>query len=417
MSKKRRRRKLKKRPFIILLVVFLCLILIGIYFYTHSDKYLFLKGLDRTYGNISNISDTFINNYIPYINSDYYNKTDSSINVVTSELDTNITFRGDIYLTDASNYYDLNIAANKTDYELEMLSKNNKLYYKIDDSKYYYTDYSDSNSSSDKYLKLLSAFIRSFKSNVKKNDLKSTSMEITINSKTYNTKKITFYIDDDNYKSIIKSFYSDIKNDDEMLDMFFSMTDYSSKEELIAYLEGNTISLDSSFGTDSLEYSIYLYKSNPIKNEISYTLEDVTCSLAFIYNDDYIEFDSSEGESNSYIKFSDNKIDSHIDGIGYATGEYSDNSFNVDFVDYDKEPLGNIKYSIEKDGSKYKTSLLINLDLSEIEININSSNEIEIDKAIPDIDVSNSIVGDNMPESDKKTLEDLLSITNDIFAF
>jgi len=162
-NKRRRRRRLKKGPVFVLLLIVLLIISVTVYLYTHTSKYLFFKGLNKTYSYMENFS--FINNYVPYMDSNYYNKTNSSFLVKTSELDTNITFNGDIYLKDNTNYYDLDINANNTSYGLELFNTDSKIYYRIDDSKFYYDNYNNiGNFKYKDYLNLLSLFIDNFKS-------------------------------------------------------------------------------------------------------------------------------------------------------------------------------------------------------------------------------------------------------------
>lgn len=408
MAKRKRRRRLKKGPKIILLLIVL-LVVGGIYLYTHSKKYLFLKGLDKSYDEIMNVTNTFIDNYMPYTNGGYYNNMDSSIKVVTSEIDSTIDFDGGIYMSNSSNYFDLDITTNGTEYGLEMLSKDQKLHFKIDDSKYYYTSYNNVNLSNDNYSKLLSIFVDNLKDNIKSNNLEKENAKVMINSKNYNTKKITLHIDSELYQKTMKDFYSDIKNDTDMLDILLSLTEFSSREELIKYLESDNITLNS-----DVYLSIYLYKSSPIKMEIGYGFKQ---SISLISYDEYVEINAGVEDSLSYLKFDNKKVDLFIDGIGYGTGTYDDKSFEIDFTDYNKNSIGNVSYSINKNSNKYFNKIIFNLDLSDIDIGVDLSNQIEMDKKVPSINVNDSVIVDNMLEKDKKALSELLSTINLIFTF
>ena len=407
MTKRRRRRRLKKGPVIVLALILLS-IFGGIYFYTHSKKYLFLKGLDKSYDQIIKVTSNFIDNYMPYTNSNYYNNINSSFKVTTSEIDATIGFVGDVYMNDSSNYFDLNINTNGNEYGLNLLSKNNKLYFKIDDSKYYYTDFSNNNFSTDVYSELLEIFIDSLKDNIKKSNLEKESSKVVVNSKNYDTKKITLHIDNELYSKIVKSFYSNIKDNDDMLDVLLPLTNFSEKKELVNYLKSNNVSL-----SNDIYLSVYLYKSNLVKTELSY---DSDQSISFISHDNYLEFNTVVEDSTSYIKFDNSKIDLFIDGIGYGTGTYDNKSFKIDFTDYNKNSIGNISYSMNDHGNKYSNKITLNLDLTDININIDSSNEIEVDKKAPNINVNDSIIVDNISVKDQETLSELLTNINLIFA-
>lgn len=412
MANRKRRRKLKKGPVIGLLLILLLLILLLIFLiYTNTNKYLFFKGISKTSENIIDSYNTFIDSYIPYINEDYYNNTDTSMRIDTEDLNKDINLKGDIYLTDKSNYFNLDVDVNKSKYELELLTKDNKLYYTIDNSRYYYMDY-ESNSFANNYSNLFEILIKAIKDNVSNSDFDKTKEDIIVNSKNYNTKKITLVLANEKYHEVMKAFYEKVKGSDDLLNTLFSISSYETKEELINYID-TYIKSDKKTESNSLEYSIYLYKSNPIMNQINFSDYEVS----YITSDDYLEFNYYEEDSASYIKVFDNKIDLFINGIGYGNGKYDDNSFDVDFVDYDKKSLGSISYSIDKKSKNYSTKLDLLLELELIKLDIDSSNKINVNKAIPDIDISNSVISDNMTENDKKTLEELLSHINDIIAF
>ena len=409
-KKRRRRRKLKKGPVIVLILI-ICLIIggIGFYLYTHTSKYLFFKGLDKTYSYLEDLS--FIDDYMPYINSNYYNKTDSSFRVKTSELDTNINFKGDIYLNDKSNYYDLDINTNNVNYGLELLNKDSRLYYRIDDSKYYYTNYDNVSSfKTNDYYDLLSLLI----SNLKSDEFKANDVEITINSKKYDTRKIMLILTDDEFKNMMNNFHKDILKDERLSYLYMSLIDVSTKEELTNYIDN----YDIKFNQGIVTYSIYFYKNKPIMNEIEDGVHG-NDRLGIITMDDYFEVRYTTLEEDiSYLKVYDKKIDLFLDGIGYGKGKYTDNSIEIDFTDYEGSSLGNISYSItKKNDNKFIVNFLIDIKFSELDYKIDSTNEITVDKQIPNVDTTNSIVIDNIPANDRETLSELLSTINLIFAF
>lgn len=406
--KQKKRLRIKKKP-VIILVLILFIIFCGIHFYTHSKKYLFLKGLEKSYSDIMKVSSTFIDNYMPYINNDYVNNTNSVIKILTSEIDSKIHFNGDIYLNNSSNYFDLIIDANKAKYDLEMLSLNNKLHFKVDDSDFYYSELNNINFSNENYFHLLEMFVNTFKDNVKNSNLKKESAKVVVNSKNLNAEKITMHIDNNLYKKIVRSFYNNIKDDDVLLDMLVLLNGYADKKELIKFFEGDDISL-----SNDIYISVYLYKSSSIKIECTYGSDQ---SISTIVYDDCFEIYLGIEKSVSYIKFNNGKINLFLEGIAYGIGSYDDNFFEINFTDYSNKPIGNISYSINKNKNKYSNEFVINFDLSGFDIKVNSSNEIEVNKTIPNINVNDSIVVDNMKKNDKETLSELLTAINIIFAF
>jgi len=408
-NKRRRRRRLKKGPVFVLLLIVLLIISVTVYLYTHTSKYLFFKGLNKTYSYMENFS--FINNYVPYMDSNYYNKTNSSFLVKTSELDTNITFNGDIYLKDNTNYYDLDINANNTSYGLELFNTDSKIYYRIDDSKFYYDNYNNiGNFKYKDYLNLLSLFIDNFKSD----QFESKDVELIINSKTYDTRKIMLILNEDEFKGIMDKFHKDILKDDNLCNIYMSLIGISTKEELTDYIDDYNVK----FEKELITYSIYFYKNEPIMNELENGY-DGNDRIGIITMDNYFElrYTTLEGDI-SYLKINDNKIDIFIDGIGYGKGKYSNKSFEMKFTDYDSNSLGNISYSIDnKSDNKYIVDILIDIKLSELSYKVDSTNEIIINKDIPKVDTSNSIVIENISENDKTTIMELLSVINIIFTF
>ena len=381
MAKRKRRRRLKKSVKIGFILIIL-LIVGGVYFYTNSKKYLFFKGLSKSYDEIIEIADSFTSKYMNYSKDSYYTKMNSSINVVTSEVDSNIKLNGDVYIDGDSNYFDLSVDANNSIYNLDLLTKENKLYFKVDDSKYYYINSNTTNLSMDDYYKALENMVSSFKENVKSSDLIKKNTTVLIDGEKLNVKKLTLSINDELYEKVFKSFYKEIGLGEEEI-----MTNF--------------------------DLSIYLYKSNPVQIDLS----NDSYTISFISYDNYLEFNFVTLDSMSHIKFKDGKIDLLIDGICIGTGKYNDQSFKIDFTDLNNNSIGNISYSINKNNNKYINKMSFDLDLSEVDIKLDLSNEITPSKDIPNINVNNSIIVDNITNQDEETISKLLDTINIIFAF
>jgi hypothetical protein len=377
----RRRRRLKKGPIIFLILIFL-LIFGCIYGYTHSKKYLFLQGIKKSSDLISKITNNFVEAYIPFFDNEYCNNTDSTFNFNTSELDFDIKFNGDIYLNNSSNYFDLKINSNGKEYSLDMLSKENKLHFKVNDSKYYYTNFNKTILSMDDYNNALDNLVKHFKDNVKKSDLSKKSTTVLIDGNKLNVKKLILHVDKELYDKIINPFYEEIDFDGQLFN-------------------------------DGFDLSIYLYKSIPVQIDLS--IDD--SNLSFVFYKKYIEFDFVTSNSVSHIKFKDGNIDLLIDGISKGNGKYTDKSFKIDFTDLNNNSIGSVNYSIAKNNNKYINSMSLIFDLSDIDINLISSNEITLSKKVPNINVNNSIIVDNITNQDRETISKLLDTINLIFDF
>ena len=399
---KKRRRKLKKGPVFILLIILLLIIGFSFRFvYINTSKYLFFKGVRTSKEDLLNIYDSLKTSYFPYLRSNYYNNTNTIVELETKELKSSINFKGDVYLTDTSNYFDLLINANNSEYGLELLTKDNKVYYKIDDSKYYYTDYSEDNNFDDNiYFDILKKFYDSIDEETSNSDFSKQDIEISINDKNYSTKKISLNINQDLYDDIIESFIKKISKEDTYINALLYISDYQDKNDMFSSLRSFKIK-------DSLTYSVYLYKSNGIRHEID------EYKLFYTFVDNCFEIN----KNNSYIKIADNKISLFIEGMLYGNGKYDDKSFLVDFVDYSNDSLGKLAYSISNKNKQYIYDLDLSINLELIKYNIKSNSKIELNKKVPSIDLNNSVTDENMSSNDKKVLDEMLAHINGIIDF
>ena len=367
------------------------------YVFTHTDKYLFIKGIDKTYNNLISNYENINQKYFPYVNDDYYNKTNTNINVKTGEINENISLVGDVYLTSKDNYLKLGLNIDKTKYDLEMLSKDDKLYYKIDDSNYYNTSFNNNTFSTDTIVSLIDVLKRAIKENISGASLKDSKEKITINNKKYNSKKITLNIDEKIYNKIMLSFLVDVKKDDELIKSLLSFSNYNSKEELIKYIEDKINYYDFALkksDDDKIisKVSIYLDGSNLLRTDIELNGKN-NYELSYINYENYFEMNYNEGdEYNSYVRIFNKKIDIFIDGIGYGNGTYSDSSFNINFTNYEKDKIGYINYSYKNN----KSDLDLSINLEGFNFLIKSDNEFTNIKSIPNIDIKDSKKMENM---------------------
>ena len=407
---KRRKRRLKKGPVLVLLLL---IVLLVVYFYTHTNKYLFDKGFTKTYNNLINTYEDFNEKYFPYSDSDYYSKTDTKIAIKTNEKDTTISFLGDLYLTSKDNYFDLDLEVEKDKYNLEMLSRDEQLYYKIDDTNFYNTSFSNNNYSMDVFKDLVTILKKSINGNIKGSNLVKEKEKITISDKEYNSKKITLNIDEKTYNQIIISFLNNLKEDASLLEKLLSFGNYTSKEELLNYIKTEITHYETALEKSSSDkiiskVSLYFKGSKVLRTDIE-LLGEINYKISYINYNDYFEISYSENDQNSsYIKVNSNKIDIFIDGLTYGSGTYDDNSFKINFTDYSKTNIGHINYSYKDN----KSNIDLTIDLDGIYLELISNNTITENKKLPNVDTSSSTSSSKMTSSDKAKFEKILKILN-----
>ena len=409
---KKRRMILKKSIRIILSLILVSLVGILVFLiYSNTSKYLFFKGITKSSDEIMDIYNDLLSQYMPYYDDYYYNNTNTSINVETNELDDSLVFKGGIYLTKDSNYFDLEIDANKNKYNLDLYNKDERLYYSIDDSKYYYKDMGESLDISYEYDSLFTALIKSLKSNVSNSDFVKTKEDIGINGETYNSKKISLVIDNSLYNEVMKDFYKKVKKDDSLINALYSISTYETKEMLINYMD-SFIKNGSNDKDLSYEYSIYYKGSKPIKHNII----GKDLDISYVSISDYKEINYTSVDAITTITYKDDSIDIYFSNIGYIRCKLYDERIEASFVDMNDNSLGNFSYKITGD-KKYDIVMSLNLKLELITISINSTNKIELNKKVPTINVSNSTSEVNITDEDAAIKDELMQFLNTIIAF
>lgn len=408
----KRRRRLKKSVKVVLGIILISLVgLLVFLIYSNTSKYLFFKGISKSSNEVIDICNDLLSQYMPFYEDYYYNNTNTSINVETNELDDSMVFKGDIYLAKDSNYYNLDIDVNKNKYNLDLYNKDNRLYYSIDDSKYYYKNADLDLNFNYEYEELFKVLIKSLKSNVSNSDFVKTKENININNKDYNSKKISLVIDTDLYNEVMKDFYTKVMKDDSLIDSLFSISSYETRDMLVNFMEGF---INNGFNDKDLsyEYSIYYKGSKPIKHNIIGNDLD----LSYVSVSDYIEINYTSLDSVTSITYIDDNIDIYFSNIGYIKCSLSDEKIDAKFTDMNGNSLGNFSYKISGD-SKYDVSVSLRLKLELITIEVNSTNKIEVDKKIPNINVGNSISEEHITTEDSERMNELMQFLNTIIAF
>ena len=146
MAKKKKKKliKIKKTPFILLIVL---LLIIGLFIHFNSKTYLFYKAYNKSISLKLEIYKEFKNKYYPYIDNKYLLET----NTVFDYNENKNKINGKIYIDGSDNYFDLDIKQNEEEQKITIINKDNKTYYKYNDS-FYYINNPSSQSLSDKEI-------------------------------------------------------------------------------------------------------------------------------------------------------------------------------------------------------------------------------------------------------------------------
>lgn len=256
---------------------------------------------------------------------------------------------------------------------------------------------------------MFKVFVKAIKNNVSNSDFTKTKEKIGVNSKEYNTKKVSLTIDNALYNRIMKEFYENVKKSDVLISTLYSFTSYESIDALVNYMDSFN-EKESNEEIDSFEYSIYYYKSRPIKHYL--VGEDY--ELSYISIDSYKEINYTNAESTSYMTYENDEINIYLGNLGYVLCKLTDDSITATIVDMDKKSLGSLEYKIS---GEYSNELALVLDLELIHLEIDSKNKIEVNKELPKVNVSDSISSENISEIDSQTLDELLYLLNGIIAF
>ena len=395
-KRKKKRVRIKKLPIFIFVVLVIILI---VFFVTHTSKYLFYKNLDKSLNNYYDFYLDIEEKYTPFSSSDnYLIETDSSM-----KYDNKLTkYKGNLYFSNNDNYISLNINKDNQDYNLDILSKDKKLYFKADKT-YYYQDYYSVNL--DDYKSLLELYIKKIKINTYKNDFSKSKETIEYNNKKYKTKKITLSINEEEYYNINIDYLESIINDRSLLEVYSNMKDIN-KDQIKLLIDSYKNKLKSSDKSKIVyKYSIYLYKGKPILNEF----DNIDSKYEIFKYKDYVSFKYIEDNSESYITLNSGEISLFLDGLFYGKGKYTDNEINLNLTDYNKSNIGSFYYKITPKGKNYSNSININIDLDSLKLDISSKNKIELDKEIPKVDISKAKSMSEITDNDKKLLGTILN--------
>ena len=388
MSKKKKKKllKIKKGPIIFLIILIIIIILL-IHF--SSKVYVFTKAYNKMANLHLESYKEIKNKYSPYSDGKYLLETDTIFDYNDNKNKVN----GKIYIDGSDNYFDLDITKNEQKDHFSIINKDNKTYYKLEDS-FIYTDNPNNEIISDKKISIIIS--KYFKKYIKKGTI--TKKKETIKyDKEYKTSKLTLKLSNKDYYNLLL----DIMNDNTICKMY-------NNKSTIKEIENKK--KKEKYTKDYFEYSIHMYKGNPILEEYNFPKENERISI--FTNKDYkhIIFKMKDSKKDSYIIIKDNKIDLFIDQYFYGKGTITDNEIKVTFTDYNKKEIGSLSYTIEKKDDDYVVSFKMKTDLDSLKLNIDINNKIDTNKSIPSLDLKNAKSINELGEEGIKLYKELLSM-------
>lgn len=387
MAKKKKKKliKIKKTPFILLIVL---LLIIGLFIHFNSKTYLFYKAYNKSISLKLEIYKEFKNKYYPYIDNKYLLETNTVFNYNENKNKIN----GKIYIDDSDNYFDLDIKQNEEEQKITIINKDNKTYYKYNDS-FYYINNPSSQSLSDKEISTIIS--KYFKKYIRNGSI-SKKKETIKYDKEYKTTKLTLKLSNRDLYNYLLDVLRDkkIKKGVNTKDFIKKIEDKKKKEKYIK---------------DYFEYSIYLYKGEPILEKYEFENHKNIISVFKNKNYKHIIFKLDGSKKDSYIIINNNKVDLFFDGYFYGKGNITDKGFEIVFTDYNKKEIGSILYDIEKEKNIYDISFKMYTNLDSLKLNIEINNKIDNSKSIPSIDLDNAKSINELSEKDIELFRSLLT--------
>lgn len=358
MNKKRKKKKLrvKKSFFIFLIIVILFLAFL---FYFNHPKNKFYKYIDNSADITQKTYNEIINKYATFLDDDYSVNIEQKLNYN----DNLVNLTGDVYYKDNMIYLSLNRDKNN----LKAFNRDNKLYFKIQDS-YYYTNYENLKMNYKNYIDFL-------KNNTYKKDYTKTNETININNDKFKTKKYSLKINNDTLIKFFNNF--NISN---------SFTDQIKDNKYNCVL------------------SVYVYKNNPIVTELEIDSKENISFQLFNYKN-HLRITYINNKKNSYIDFNNNKIDLYVDSLFKGKGTYKDNIFNIEFMNLKNNSIGTLKYTLKDK----KINLELSTNLDSLKLNYTLTIE-EINKTMPSVDISKSKDVKDISKKDIELIRDFFDI-------
>ena len=268
--------KVKKIISIVLFCVSIAMITGGVIL-MNSKQYIFSTAMAKTFGNIINSKEGFINNYLV--------KDLENINKYKITIDNKITYNneellnltGDIYKDLNSYYFNVNSNQNENSISLEALIKNSKLYYRVKDvmEEFYYFDF-DFNMEETITDEDINLIIKHIKNGVINSfgdkDIDKVKTVLEIDGLKFNTNKLSITLNESKLLRILINVFKEISKDNDAIKVFQKINKDITKQQIeegIKEIEDELNGFDDKEMEDLFTLSIYVNVSNnPIRTEI-----------------------------------------------------------------------------------------------------------------------------------------------------
>ena len=432
-----------KKGLIAVLIIGLVLIIAGILVFflipKKSNSELYTDALKKSLGLVSNESgieekikeiQTKLekNNYKLTLNSE---QTQDEAGYKRSE--------DIIYFGDKKLYFVETVSQNDVTSVFEGMIKDNRFYIKIKDylKNVYYTDklndfIKEIKGNSDNYEaldKIEDYLVDAFLESIKNKEVTIGSSDLKINGSTYKTKLYSYTFTGETLRDIIVNFCEKLKDDKDFYKTLNTLLKSSgaiqekmnlNKEAVDAILDQLIFSADElkSMGK-ILTYSIYMYKDEPIGVIVSSNNKDDLATIEYynVVNDDkqYIKFSSySNSDEEVTVVFDEKTKDNGEISITMnkkevIKGYLKNNDENYELKLYGVEDEDSyLLININKDRSG---SIRIVSDKANISYNY----KLEQVDEIPEMDVTNSVPFDEMPEDDYNRFQALVGSVLQMF--
>lgn len=226
------------------------------------------------------------------------------------------------------------------------------------------------------YNKIITYLNRAININVHREDLTKEKVKITVGGKEYNSKKISYLIDEEEIRDITVTFLTNVKDDKELLKALSSDTAKLKKEIEDTIKEVENEELDNE---TKIVYSVYMNGFTALRHEV--TMEE--------YEKAYLRYDMYKDGKNMVEKL----IVKSEDGEDFLELTIK----NTDKGKYDLElkvaDLALVKGNVEKTDKKLNLKLDVFVEEENVALIKLSSNVISKDKSTTKLELSSELLG------------------------
>ena len=412
---------MKKKGLFLIPVIGCLLIVVGVVTLLllpkKTDKEIFTSAIQQSLG-VTKVKETFENvDYEDiFLNHIYHLNLDGNIKV--DEQDGSLKL--DTYFGKEQVYMLLDIVA-KEALNMESLVKDNKVYFNVKDvtDKFYFDDLEKNLESFNEvsesikgldidFEKVIGLLENSFYDVIDDKKLETTKTEKTINGKDYDVKKYSYDFTGSDLYEVLKSFVASVKKDQKLYNQFDNIlkqfdAPYAFGELLDELLEhfNSLKEIDKIF-----TFIVYLKGEDTVSTEIVLNIPtgNAAIPVSFVINtlDGYYQiYLSVIGQKlfEGVVDYNGGKISLKVQGEEMITG-----SIGKDFVEiqFGENIPTEFKLRItNKDDSNY--NVVINVENVDADFNLT----LEEVKEFPNVDVSDAVSFDEMPDEVKEKLEGL----------